>query len=241
MGRRKNVAESIAFRRKLLGRVFSVILAIICLDSFRATFFSSHLVQSVSMMPILAKGDRILATPLPFGPRTIFGKLPALVGPHRGDIVLAIPPGIIGEPFLTRFADNLARILTFQKVSIISSETGEGSLIMKRVIALPGDTIRMEKGRYRIKSPGSTVFRSESEFAGFSYTVEAENIMPNWLPGLPGSGSMEPRTLGPDEYFLAGDARNKSSDSRLWGPAKSKSLVALVLFRYWPFSHPGIQ
>ena len=42
-----------------------------------------------------------------------------------------------------------------------------------------------------------------------------------------------------DEYFLAGDARSDSSDSRLWGPVSADRLLAKVLVRYWPPSRFG--
>ncbi len=241
MGRRRSFAEAVAFRQKFLRRLALVFIVLVAFDSFRATFLSSHEVVSVSMMPAFAPGDRLFATPLPYGPRTVFGKLPGLIRPRRGDIVLASLPHAPQERFLPRLLDSLVRLITLQRISTLypESELPSGSVMLKRVIALPGDTVLMEDGQYRIKTPGSSIFRSETEVSGKRYRAGKESVIPGWIKGLPGSGYMAARTLGPGEYFLAGDSRTESSDSRHWGPVKSESLVAFVLFRYWPLSRLG--
>jgi hypothetical protein len=98
----------------------------------------------------------------------------------------------------------------------------------------------MEGGRYRIKTPESDIFRGEKEISERSYEVGTETILPEGIDGLPGSGHMDARTLRDNEYFLAGDNRSESSDSRILGPFESGSIVGLVLFRFWPPSRIGV-
>ncbi len=172
---------------------------------------------------------------------TVFGKMPALSAPGRGDIVLATIPGSPRGGFFSRALDSFVRLLTFQQVSLTTPVSADSprSLTLKRVIAIPGDTIMMEGGEYRIKTAGSDIFIIEKEIVGRSYSTGRETVIPGWIDGLPGSGRMEAVTLPEGRYFLAGDSRKDSSDSRLWGPADSGSIVALALFRFWPPSRIG--
>jgi signal peptidase I len=233
-------ADSIALRRKIFRIILRVILVILILDSFRATMISAHRVESVSMRPTLEPGDRLLATPLPFGPRTILGKLPALASPGRGDLVVARVPGIREEGILERLWDTVVRLLTFQRYSPSSRHDPAGSdLTIKRVIGLPGDRIRMEAGRYMILTAGGKEYLEEAVPARRAYRIEPEKVIPGIIAGFPGSGSMAEIHLGPDEFFVSGDARSESSDSRIWGPLRREALIALVVVRYWPPGRAG--
>lgn len=233
-------ADSIALRRKIVRVILRVLLVIVILDSFRATVISAHRVESVSMRPTLEPGDRLLATPLLFGPRTILGKLPALASPARGDLVVARVPGIMEAGILERLWDTLVRLLTFQRYSPSSRNDPAGSdLTVKRVIGLPGDRIRMEAGHYMIRPAGAQKDMDESLLPRRAYSIEPEKVLPGVIAGFPGSGEMAEQQLGPDEFFLAGDARSESSDSRLWGPLRREALIALVVVRYWPPDRAG--
>ena len=49
-----------------------------------------------------------------------------------------------------------------------------------------------------------------------------------------------PIVLGAGEYFVSGDNRPYSSDSRAWGPIKKSHIVGKAFFRYWPASALGL-
>jgi signal peptidase I len=50
---------------------------------------------------------------------------------------------------------------------------------------------------------------------------------------------MPPTIVKPDEYFVLGDHRNSSSDSRVWGTVARKYIYGKAVFCYWPLSKMG--
>jgi len=89
---------------------------------------------------------------------------------------------------------------------------------VKRVVAVPGQTVEIRHG-----------------------TVYVDGV-PLEDPHPPGRGRdehMAPQQMGPDEYFVIGDNRPYSSDSRDWGPVPLENIVGKVWVTYWPLSRLG--
>ncbi len=97
---------------------------------------------------------------------------------------------------------------------------------IKRVVGLPGEEVKIAEGKVM-------VFNKENP-AG---VILDENA---YLPkGLSTSGTTD-ITLSQDQYFVLGDNRANSSDSRVWGPLPKYDVVGKVLIRAWPFSKAEI-
>jgi signal peptidase I len=193
------------------------------------------------MAPTVLPGDRLIATPLAFGPRTIFGKLPGVSKPERGDIVIVDPPYVEKPGFWGMLADSIVRFFTFQLVSL-EGRGGGRSLSgpsLERIIGLPGDTVEMKDFVFFVRPAGSESALTEFEVAHTAYDISAEEPPLNWNTALPLSGTLPPLVLGENEYFVAGDSRSVSGDSRLWGPIGIENLRARVILRYWPLKRFG--
>ncbi len=85
-------------------------------------------------------------------------------------------------------------------------------MLVKRVIGLPGETIEVR--------------------AGVVYVNGAPSPEP--FPHDLGIQSMQPTVLGPLQYFVMGDNRDNSNDSRAFGPVARESILGRVWLRYWP-------
>ena len=94
------------------------------------------------------------------------------------------------------------------------------SYFIKRVIGLPGE-------RIVIKNDTITVFPNASSTNGLTLD---ETYLPQ---GLVTSGTVDV-TLSSTSYYMLGDNRPFSYDSRSWGPLPTKNIVGLVRFRLWP-------
>lgn len=88
---------------------------------------------------------------------------------------------------------------------------------IKRIIGLPGETVKIDNGKVEIfndKFPNGKVLNESSYLSGNTYT--------------PGDLKV---TLSPNQYFVMGDNRDFSFDSREWGPLERKYIIGKVRFR----------
>ena len=88
---------------------------------------------------------------------------------------------------------------------------------VKRVIGVPGDEVEIVNGKVWING-----------------RIYVESYIRN-----AGSTTMEAQRLGEKEYFVMGDNRPQSNDSRNWGPVPEDNIVGKVWLVYWPFSSLG--
>lgn len=142
-------------------------------------------------------------------------------GPHRGDIIIFRPSA--GEP-----SGPVGRVTNARGDEIDIDDgtvsVNDGALdwllrpgrissdLVKRVIGVPGDKIDIRDGK---------VFVNDAALA--------EDVRT-----LPSSGPDYPLTVPPNRYFVLGDNRGSSKDSRAQGFVRSDSIVGRVLVRYWP-------
>jgi signal peptidase I len=96
--------------------------------------------------------------------------------------------------------------------------------LIKRVIGFPGETVELS-------GPGPSVTITSEEFPNGLKLDEPYLSTEN----LGGATNMKV-TLGPDQYFVLGDNRKVSADSRLWGTLPRKDIVGRVLLRLFPFN-----
>ncbi|MBU3934812.1 signal peptidase I [Patescibacteria group bacterium] len=96
---------------------------------------------------------------------------------------------------------------------------------IKRIIGLPGETVEIQDGRI-------TIYNKENQAQ-----VLDEEI---YLPGAENNtyGSLHV-VLGESEYFVLGDNRSYSSDSRSWGPLPAENIIGKVFIRVFPLSALG--
>ncbi len=112
-----------------------------------------------------------------------------------------------------------AHIVVFHNVP---ADPGGPAVLVKRVIGLPGETI---------SSVGSTVL------------INGKPLSEPWLVALTGdcaqtSEHIKTTKIAPDHYFVMGDCRGDSDDSRYWGTVPASSIIGKVDVVIWRSGHP---
>lgn len=204
-------------------------------------FVQSVVQKSVAMEPTLEAGERFFALPLGYGPRVrLFGLvLPGFRQPRRGDLAL-VRPGYVVEPgFAGRLADPFVRFFTLEHRRVDDGAGWDSSLQIKRVIGLPGDTVRIERFIAYVRPPDRHEFVDEFALAGREYELLTEDRPGDWEPLDPFGAALESITLGKGEYFVLSDHRTIGFDSRHWGAIGRADLVTQISIRFWPLRRFG--
>lgn len=135
--------------------------------------------------------------------------------PNRGDIMIFYPPDVV---------------LKYDPLSLFRRLTGffcKDIAYIKRVIGTPGDKIEIVQNE-----DGSSDVLINDEILNEPYILDRfdyRECTENMFCG--------PIVLGDDEYFMMGDNRGNSQDSRYWGVLKKDRFIGRAKIIFWPFTH----
>lgn len=149
----------------------------------------------------------------------------------------------IAQPFIVRgasmepnFADR--EYLVIDELSFYFKLPGRGEVLVfryprdprqffiKRVIGLPGERLEVNNGRIKIYNHDNPQ----------GFVLDEPYLNPPGRPTHPDVSA----ALGQNEYFVLGDNRDFSSDSRIWGPLPRQFIIGRALFRAWPLDRFGL-
>ena len=186
---------------------FPVLFIVFVLRSFLVEPFQ---IPSSSMEPTLLIGDYILVNKFTYGIRlpVIRTKVIDINEPERGDVVVFFPPHMNDTYFI------------------------------KRVIGVPGDTVSYRDKQLYVN--GEKLARTPADQPGLEsgYRMEEELIGDEshlmQVDKLRSSDDF-PTVVRPGHYFMMGDNRDNSSDSRVWGQVPEKDIVgkAFAIWMHW--------
>ena len=170
------------------------------------------LIQAFVVKPYRIPSGSMLPT-IRLGQRVLANRLTN--HPSVGDVVVFHPPAgadPVSGPVCGNSAEGTGHLAACdQPTANESSQT-----FIKRVVAGPGDRISIVNGH---------VIRNG--------TREKDSYI---NPCSPGSSCTFPETITipPGDYFMMGDNRGLSDDSRFWGPVPDKWIIGVAFFTYWP-------
>ena len=148
-----------------------------------------------------------------------------LFQPHQVDGQSMMPNFKNAEYILT---DKLSYRIHAPKrgdVIVFHSPQDERVDFIKRIMGVPGDTLKVEGGYVYLNGT-----KLDENYINEPGTVTAGHFLHE-------NTEIE---VPPGQYFVMGDNRNHSSDSREWGLVTSQEIVGRAFFRYWPISEFGL-
>lgn len=155
----------------------------------------------------------------------IFIAQPHQVNGHSMDPTLQTGEYLLTEKIAYRTREpQRGEIVVFKAPT--SACVGSGCDYIKRIIGLPGETVKIAGGKFYING----VELNESEYL-------APTVVTN--PG-PYTANEREITLGTDQYFVSGDNRANSADSRYWGPISKSAIIGRAYVSYWPMATMGV-
>jgi len=207
------------------------ICSVLVVGLFILTFLGQNFViPSGSMENTLLVGDHLLVDRISLAPPAKWMPLVHYREPRRGDVVVFIKPvtdDVNGEP--------------------------QYLYLVKRLVAVPGDHIRLRGGLVYINGqpeplaptglespamgPSEQVFLDE--FPTLPPVPEPGNLIPeSWAVEFPTHLQNGELVVPPGKFFMMGDHRHDSADSRYWGFVPRENIVGRPLFNYWSFKAP---
>ena len=215
----------------------AILLALV----IRTFIVQAFKIPSGSMLPTLQIGDHILVNKFLYGPRLevpmtslSFGRLPGLSSPSRGDVVVFVYPRDHSKDFIKRIVGLPGDLIEMRNRRVyINGEPyddphghlgrSRGGLMRgnapplyipragDRMEVLDGDLVVNQK---RLPLPNGQVFRRH-------------------YGRVFGSEMRGPITVTENFYFMMGDNRDNSQDSRVWGPVRESALKGKAFVIYW--------
>jgi len=207
-------ARSKPVRNSIIELVLIVAIAVGLAVAIQAFLVKPYKIPSGSMEPTLVPGQRVLVDRI--------GK--SLGNPSVGEIVVFHPP-LEAEHEVCGPTPH--HVTTGQQACDAPLPQESTVNYIKRIVAGPGDEMYIKEGHvYRRKSGTSTFVREKD-----SYIRPCE--------GRTECSFTTPIKIPPGHWFMMGDNRGESDDSRFWGPVPTAWIIGDAFFTYWPPSRVG--
>ncbi len=202
---------------------FASTCSVLAVGLFMLTFvFQNFVIPSSSMASTLLTGDHVLVERENLAPAAQWAPFLHYRDVKRGDVVVFYKP--------------------------IEERNGEHPFLVKRVIGIPGDRIHLRNGIVFLNGvaqdePQAAKPRPESydsyinDFPSVNPSVEP-GVTEEWSAVLPTYIQGNDLVVPSGQYFVMGDNRTHSADSRYWGFLPRENILGRPLFVYWSIAIP---
>ncbi|HYC52229.1 MAG TPA: signal peptidase I [Gemmatimonadaceae bacterium] len=223
----RNSAPKTPLQKRIWENVKSVAGAVLVYLVLKTFLVEAFRIPSGSMIPSLLIGDWLFVNKLVYGPHIPFTRvnLPGYADPKSGDVVV----------FMSPYQPDLA-------------EAGEdpNPTLVKRLIGMPGDTVYMRDGLLHVNGlPQRQGYAASvnpkgngdeySPLMDWQHKIELSGTRFGPPPRRPTLDNWGPLLIPPSNYFMMGDNRYQSKDSRYWGIVPRANVRGRPMFIYYTY------
>ena len=209
--------------RETFGEGFSSTCSVLAVGLFVLTFvFQNFVIPSSSMASTLLAGDHVMVERATLAPAAKWSPFMPYRDVRRDDVIVFYKP--------------------------TEQPNGEHIFLVKRVIGVPGDHIHLRRGVVFLNGvPQNEPWAKQPTPANYdAYVNDFPTVDPNFEPGvtaewsvqLPGYVHGGDIVVPQNSYFVMGDNRTNSLDSRYWGFVPRENIVGRPLLVYWSIATP---
>jgi signal peptidase I len=194
------------FTRLAIAGVWTTLLLNVYVEAFK--------IPSGSMMPTLQVGDHVYVDKLAY----------ALHAPARGDLVAFVYPRDPDKKFMKRIVG-----VPGDEIAVKDNVVSVNGTPVERVPAGERDLEDYDDMRTSWSQRRARVFHEQ--IGGHHF--DSADVIEDHNKDFPGPGDPAPYVVPADSYFMMGDNRNNSHDSRFWGTVPRKDVIGPVLYVWW--------
>jgi signal peptidase I len=208
------------------------ICSVLVVGLFILTFLAQNMViPSGSMKNTLLVGDHLLVDRITLSPSASWMPLMRYREPRRGDIVVFFKP--VYQPGID---------------ATDPDGTPQYTRLVKRLIGVPGDHIHLRNGIVIVNGVAQPVGTAQPTTDNFNEFLddfpavspaEASGATESWAVTFASHVQDGDLVVPPGMYFMMGDNRHNSLDSRFWGFVPSANIIGRPLLNYWSFEATG--
>jgi signal peptidase I len=212
-------------------QISTLVVAVMIALAIRAFVIEPYRIPSGSMLPTLLIGDHLFVNKFLYGIKVPFTdiRLPGLREPERGDVVVFTVAKQGSQTFPADLRPDLPR-----------------EEFVKRIVGLPGDRVEVIHDEVYINGEKMPSRPLREEFRDDEGNVLLENqavlgdhtfiTLDDPAVKFPSPG---PRVVAPGRYFMMGDNRDHSKDSRVWGTVRLAEIKGPAFILYWSWDFNG--
>lgn len=228
----------------VLAKIIRILLIfIIIYELITNLFFTSIKMDSDAMIPDIEKGEFLFVFKPIYSQYIFDGKItiPGLSEPKRGDIVIYKENSSSDYPWYLKPINSIINFFTMQKISLDTKSGYSNKYAVKRIAAIPGDTVKVQNNIVMIKPVGSSSFSTEFKLTENKYIVNSTDIIQGWnSEENPFSTEMKEVVITQGNYFIISDNRELYIDSRNSNLVPEESIKGKVILAYWPLKNINV-